>query len=399
MRQEVWQRLPYRVRRGAVFEVVRWVAPRPSVHVRPISPLHVFGHVSEHSGLGTAARLCATALQSERSSVTALPTDISGSFGRVRHQPVRGPGTLLAHINAPFMPLALARLGRPSLAGKYVVGCWAWELPGVPDDWKSGFEYVHEIWVPSQFTADAVKQIAGAKPVRVVPYPVAVDFPVSASHKSRPTQQPQRQEPTRPFEVLTLFNMASSFARKNPLASVQAFKRAFGTSRSAHLTLKVSNGSVFPNGLAQLSAAIEGLNATIVTDIMDQKTDILMSLHRSEGFGLSIAEAMLLGIPTIATNWSGNTDFLNVQTGCPISYRLIAAEDPQHTYDYPALKWADPDTDEAAETLTRLFNDPSRRLDLGLAAQNHARGAFSASTYNAHVTSLLDRAQVGGDRL
>jgi glycosyltransferase involved in cell wall biosynthesis len=116
---------------------------------------------------------------------------------------------------------------------------------------------------------------------------------------------------------------------------------------------------------------------------------VFISLHRAEGFGLTIAEAMLHGLPVIATGWSGNVDFLGDQTGVPIPFRLVAAEDPQGTYDCPDMTWADADIDAAATALRRLRDNPLLRETIGKQAARHAREVLSGQTYASHVQRFL----------
>jgi hypothetical protein len=107
-------------------------------------------------------------------------------------------------------------IGRLCLATKHVVGYWSWELPRIPADWRHGIAFVHEVWVPSTFTAAAVKPLLAGRPVHVVPHPVALRAP----------RRPPRTLPAkRCFTVLSIFNRASIFARKNPLAAIRAVLR------------------------------------------------------------------------------------------------------------------------------------------------------------------------------
>jgi glycosyltransferase involved in cell wall biosynthesis len=112
-------------------------------------------------------------------------------------------------------------------------------------------------------------------------------------------------------------------------------------------------------------------------------------LHRSEGFGLTLAEAMSRGLPVVATNWSGNVDFLTPETGIPIPYRLIPAEDPQGTYHHPQMSWAAADIDAAASALRRLRGDPALCSRLGCAAARFAARAWSAEAFTAAVRHHL----------
>lgn len=292
---------------------------------------------------------------------------------------VMGPGTLLVHINSPLFPLAMWHLGRSFLREKYIIGCWFWELPGVPPEWRHGVPFVHEIWAPSAFTATAVSTVAGSKPVRVVPLPVAV--------RGAPNRSPRS---ARPFTVLTIFNAASSTARKNPEASVAAFRMAFGDDPDARLIVKASNLDAAPMGREKLMTAIgdmrnislleQTMNATEMEKLFAE-SDVLISLHRSEGFGLTVAEAMLRGLPAIATNWSSNVDFLSDETGIPVRYELVQSHDPQGTYNFPAMKWANPDIGDAALALRRLRDDPALAARLGAAGQEFARRNWTGAQY------------------
>jgi glycosyltransferase involved in cell wall biosynthesis len=281
------------------------------------------------------------------------------------------------------------RLGRQFLREKYIVGCWAWELPRMPSDWRHGVPFVHEILVPSTFTGEAVSTIADGKRVRVVPLPVAV----------RDVRQHDGRSGDRPFTVLTAFNAASSIVRKNPAASVTAFRRAFGDDANARLIVKASNFSAGATGRDELIAAIgDANNISIVDKIMEADeldqlfaaSDAIISLHRSEGFGLIVAEAMLRSIPAVGTDWSSTTDFLSTETGIPVGYKLIPSHDPQGTYDHPDMTWADADVDDAAAALRRLRDHPALAARLGKAGREFAEQHWTSAEFAKSVLAYLD---------
>ena len=283
----------------------------------------------------------------------------------------------------------MLKLARQLVREKYVVGYWAWELPNVPSEWRYGVPFVHQIWAPSQFTADAILPIADGRPVCVVPHPVALSRPIVGAHTDATK---------RPFTVLTIFNASSSFERKNPLASIAAFVRAFGKDSSTRLVVKSSNLAAFPPGHHAIMEAMQGAPNVILIDKTMAETEInqlyqdcdaVISLHRSEGFGLTIAEAMLRGVPVVATGWSGNTDFLNSETGICIPYNLIPAKDPQGTYNHSEMKWADADVAVAANALRRLRDDPVLAARLGRQAEIFAAGRWHARSYSAAVRDHL----------
>jgi glycosyltransferase involved in cell wall biosynthesis len=174
--------------------------------------------------------------------------------------------------------------------------------------------------------------------------------------------------------VLVSFDLASSFARKNPFAAVAAFHGAFGDRPDRILLLKVGHPDHAPADFARLAQMAQSPNIRLLTQTLSSEdrhaltacADIVLSLHRGEGFGLVLAEAMLLGKPVIATGWSGNTDFMDGTNAALVGYRLVPARDDRSVY---RGLWAEPDVVEAAELLRKLADDADLRRDLGRRAR------------------------------
>jgi glycosyltransferase involved in cell wall biosynthesis len=282
------------------------------------------------------------------------------------------PGVpLLLHVNSPLLPLALLRAPRGLVRGRRVIGYWAWELPTVPDTWRAGLPFVHEIWGLSSFTADAFRNWlppGAAQTVRTVPIPLAVAPPEPAALGRAAFGLPEDA-----VVVLVSCNLASSFARKNPLGAVAAFRTAFGDRPDRVLVLKIGNPEHFSNDFSRLREAVGGAgNIRFDTRTLPAAdshaltacADIVLSLHRSEGFGLVPAEAMLLGRAVVATGWSGNMDFMDADSAALVGYRLVPARDPRGVFEAPGAEWAEPDIAEAAARLENLADDPAERAAL-----------------------------------
>jgi len=325
-------------------------------------------------GLGEAARGTVSALASV--GVATRAWDVSEQLGHARRldhgdtaAPAAGPGVMIAHMNPPELIQLIATDPTP-FEGKRVIGYWAWELPAVPALWKPAFRYVDEIWTPSRFTADAVRRAAPRRmTVRVAPHPVPVSD--GSPDRTRFGLDPDR------VVVLCAFDLRSTLARKNPLAALEAFRLATArTRRGAILVFKTVGGAENPAALAGLRTAVGGAADVVLIDealsAADRdrllaSCDILLSLHRSEGFGLLLAEAMAAGKAVVATAWSGNLDFMDDQTGVLVPYTLIPVDDPQGLYR--GGLWAQANVAVAGRALAELIDDDERRKAMGLRAQ------------------------------
>ncbi|MGC1695854.1 MAG: hypothetical protein WA743_11365, partial [Pseudolabrys sp.] len=252
--RRLWQRLPQNTRTQLLFDVSRMLAPLPDANPRGGFPIGIAGLFSTASGVGEGARLAYASLEAAGLAPTAF--DLSPAFGQVeldegaRRRPVTpGAGSLIVHHNAPYLPHALWALGRARVRGRRIIGYWAWELPRLPTGWQASMRYLHEIWVPSTFTRDAVAA-ATDKPVHVMPHPLQ---PTAATPKMRG----KFGLPEQALVVLNVFHLGSAFARKNPLAAVAAFRKAFGERADRVLAIKlIDNGAA--GARRELNAAIAG---------------------------------------------------------------------------------------------------------------------------------------------
>jgi glycosyltransferase involved in cell wall biosynthesis len=375
-----WRLLPVEFRRNAMSGLASRLAARPDAAPPATSDgIVVAGDLDGANGLAESARIMHEVIAAHGfargTAPLGLPSVVPSFHGKMP-----AGAAVLAVVNAPIMPVGLLRLKRDFLRGRLVIGLWAWELPVVPRQWQYGAPFVHEVWAPSQFAADAVAPLVQGR-VRVVPHPLAaVALPVAGDRAGFGL-------PAETLVVLTIFNLASSMVRKNPLGTIAAFKAAFGNRPDCLLVMKLSGVEAYPDDLQLIISAIGGAkNIRLLTKTMPEPelrgliaaSDIVLSLHRSEGFGLIPATAMLLGRPVVATGWSGNLDFMAPDISALVSYRLIPAIDPRGTYELAGAVWAEPDIEDAAAWLRRLGNDPALRARMGLAGQAFAQARLGA---------------------
>ena len=361
------------------------LAPRPDRVPPPVREgVIVVGELARASGLGEGARLVLAGL-------AALGVPAWTDAGEAP------PGAaLLLHVNAPQVPLALSRLGRRAVRGRRVIGFWNWELPAADPDWRIAAPFVHEVWVASRFTAAALEPLTpafmGRGRVRVVPYPLALRPPVPSLLSRAAFGLTERAVVT-----LAVMSLASSFVRKNPLAAVAAHRAAFGERKDRVLVLKVTDPHHFPEDFARLRQACAGAaNIQIEARTLPRAdlhalmaaSDIVLSLHRSEGFGLVPAEAMLLGRAVVATDWSATAEFLQDGIAAPVPARLVPVADARGVYAVPGAEWAEPDLAAAAAWLMRLADDPALRAAMGARARAAALARFGPEALAAAVQGL-----------
>ena len=259
--------------------------------------------------------------------------------------------------------------GDALFAGRRNIGYWPWELPAWPTCLADAYGLVDELWLSSTYTRDA---FAASSPVPTFLAPMAVTV-----DRLTPVPRARFGLPEDRFLLLYVFDWNSYPARKNPMAAIDAFRRAFPTGREpVGLVLKTMNARpADPRWQLLQAAAAADRRIIVLAETLDRgealglfaACDAYVSPHRAEGFGRTLAEAMLLGLPVIATAHSGNADFLTPDTGFPVAYRLV----PVGHGDYPfgeGLLWAEPDLESLAANMRLAADQPAlarRRAQAG----------------------------------
>ncbi|PEA56121.1 glycosyl transferase family 1 [Bacillus pseudomycoides] len=328
--------------------------------------INLVGYARAEFGLGESCRLAAKSIQS-----TNIPFDIINySLPHVKsldfswkHKEITAPihDVNIFHINPDVFPTAHKQLGHQFFNGRYNIGYWHWELPELPREWYTSFKLVDEVWVPSSFVLEAVSKNTNLPVIRI-PHCIQVECPEGISRE-------YFHLPTDRFLFLSMYDPRSIQQRKNPVASIQAFQKAFSKDDpSVGLVLKINNSNYNLAEVKQIHHLIQdnrniylinqSLNRGEVNALI-QSVDCVVSLHRSEGFGLVLAEAMYLGKPVIGTNWSGNTDFMNTDNSYPVNYTLVPIKRNYGPYKHYQI-WAEPDIEHAAYFMRQLISDQTQ---------------------------------------
>lgn len=368
--------------------------------------VNILGYIRGQFGLAESTRHYARALINAGVPVRLYDVDLDLSHGWNDHSLDAWIGDDIPHrvsivfVNPDFLQAALDKIGRARLEGHYLIACWFWELEHIPDDWLSAIEQVDEIMVGSEFVERAFRRVTN-KPVLRIPQPLA-EAPDSGLQRADFGLEEGK------FTFLVTFDFHSWIDRKNPQAALRAFRAAFPPDRDdVRLLVKSSNGFRHPEKFRQLLNAAAGDPRIVVRDeVIDRAhvnalqrcADAYVSLHRAEGLGLGLAECMAMGKPVIATNWSGNLEFMRPDSACLINYQLVPVEAGEYPHS-AGVQWAEADVADAARAMRLLADDPAAAAEMGLRGQRLVKALLSpersAALLKARIEEL-DHLEVEG---
>ena len=371
------------------------------------SGVALIGPIRKASGLGQATRLSYHVLRQLEAAetVTVLDFDLDNPAPLIsdptRIDPLRVPRAInLIHLNAESIPLVFASEQRKFVEASYNIGYFFWELNEIPKCHKLALELIDEIWVSSDYNREIYSRFTD-KPV------VNVGMAVEPLPKiERPARESLGLDPES-VVFLATFDSFSFIERKNPLGILDAFKTAFplGT-ENVQLVLKTQNrGRVFdPYQLTlwkRIDQAVRAdrrivvINQTLdYPDLLGLKSacDCYVSLHRSEGWGFGMIEAMQLGLPVIATAYSGNMEFCSDETAYLVDYDLISVREEEYIFVERGSHWAQPRIATAADHMRGVLLDPAATKAKGNAAALFVRERFGidaiAKRYGARLADL-----------
>jgi len=326
--------------------------------------IEVIGFFHSISGIGESARLCAQQLAADGYRVKC--TSVEKFFRKPQELEWQWANNIgdteincrIYHLNPPMLPPVIMQMGIANFKKTYNIGYWAWELEAIPAEWIRAIRYMNAIITPSRFTTNVIQGYTD--------YPVlTATHPVTRGETTE-GMRTHLNIPEHAFLVSNIFSFGSAMERKNPMGLIAAFKQAFAGIDDAYLVLKANTGANSPEKHALLQAISGHSNIRLVdqhwsrADVLGliQCSDLYASLHRSEGFGLTIAEAMLLDTPTLVTAWSGNMDFCTAENSFLVSYKPIKVNSNHPEFrEFENATWADADIQFTTQLLGDIYQN------------------------------------------
>jgi len=272
-------------------------------------------------------------------------------------------------VNADQSDVFFNEMGQDYFKNKYNIAIWAWETSHFPEKFLESTKYFDEIWTLSNFVANSISKISSI-PVIPIASPIQIDQSYLISDKKKFGIDESN------YLFLFSFDFASIFERKNPLAIIDAFKTKFTENDNVSLIIKCINSEKFLEQFEKLKKNADWKNIKIITDNLEKKEyykliascDCYISLHSAEGFGLTMQEAMFAGKPVIATGYSGNTEFMNLNNSLLVKYEIIELEKDFGPYKKGDV-WAKPDTKHAGELMRWVYENKKDAEKLGQQAK------------------------------
>lgn len=304
----------------------------------------------------------------------------------------------LVNFNPDVLSMFIERFGHSFFDGHYNIGCWAWELLTFPPELQFGLELFDEIWTYSNYSVEAISAVSSVPVLKIMPSLALAQPSLDREALGLPKDK---------FIFLFMFDSLSTFERKNPVAVMEAFIQAFGKSHSeVLLVIKFSNSEHYPYQREQFKALaknhefihlIEGHLMKNEVNALIYNCDCYVSLHRAEGFGLTMAEAMFYGKPVIATAYSSNIEFMNVGNSFLVKYDLVSIPEDIGPYKKGNI-WAEPDIDHAAALMYYVFHNYQQASLVGSKAGREIQSLLSPDAIGSKIRKRLEQITTNVDK-
>lgn len=372
------------------------VAESLSMLAPPLSKVAILSFFGRQNGISAGALWQLDALGAV--GIDSFPLDatraIRNPWFKIPESATNNVTCVVMHTDGQRIAVALNALPK-DMRNAFRVGYCAWELPDPPLPWGDFDRFLHEVWTPSEFSRNALAKMC-KKPVRVVRHVV-----FAPANVDREAMRHRLKLAKSDFVMLAMADVRSSLARKNPIGAIAAFRKGLSMHANSVLILKVSGAEHDPVAFASLQTALQNIRVVLLLDRLSMAeqwqlyaaSDVFVSLHRAEGYGLPMAEAMAMARPVVATAWSGNLDFMHAGNAALVDFKLVEINDPQGVYK--GSTWAEPSMDHAAEWLSRLYASTALRAELGGAAAKSMTLSRQLDDFTAQIGTVVFKENEG----
>lgn len=363
--------------------------------------INLIGSIRAETGLGQSCRLVANEISHSKYPFSIFNYN---QIGMIRTADTSWENKIseglpyninVIHINPYELMLAYQCVDKSIWDRRYNIGFWLWELEEFPSEWIRCIQHLDEIWTPSEFISNSIRKVTD-KPVKTVPY--CVEAPVKENCGRAEFGLPEDK-----FLFLMMYDSNSIMERKNPMGVLNAYKKAFAKdNQDVGIVIKINSPA--KGDIEKLKEILKGYeNLYFITEVLEkemvnslvQSVDVVVSLHRAEGFGLVLAEAMILGTPTIATNWSSNTEFMNDKVSCLVDYELISIEEDMGPFK-KGQRWADANTDTAAIFMKKLYEEKGFYDTIAAQAQAYIQEKLSIERATTFINERVEEIYKSG---
>ena len=356
--------------------------------------INICGYINSEFGLGEAVRALIHAI--DAAGIPYVLNNFTANKHRKKdtsfhHFTRENPYPInLILVNPDMLDTLIMEYGTEYFQGKYTIGYWFWELSDLPNKWLKYFDFFHEIWTGSRYCLDAIATVSNIPVVRIPPamHPEPVNTsPAFLRHMTNRTV------------FLYIFDFYSTFQRKNPDKVIRAFLQNFSGRSDVMLVIKYTNADIDGANARLLNRMTDGHeNIHIINGYLQRndmaallkRADCYVSLHAAEGFGLTIAEAMMLGKPVIATGYSANMDFMTVNNSFPVRYTLTEIQKSDGAY-LKGQVWADPDEAHCAALMKHVADNPKEAARIGSRAKSDIAVLFNKHAIGRRIKTRISR--------
>jgi glycosyltransferase involved in cell wall biosynthesis len=354
------------------------------------------GFFTGQFGIAASSRAFADALKLAEVPyvINNVVSEVHGERRKIPSIPARtNPYAInLVHVNADLAEQFFDSNGPAYREGKYNIGIWYWEMPRFRSRWESAFRFYDEIWVTSSFTQRCLSTVSPV-PVVKIRYPLFLDTSIVEGKARRSFDLTEDL-----YVFLFMFDFSGGFERKNSLALLKAFRLAFGPDERVLLVINHINSWLNPTAAKILVKTSSCLNVRMIDKHLSERdylsllaaSDCYVSLHRSEGLGLTLAQAMFLGKPVIATAYSGNMDFMTTENSLLVRYRLVELDRDYGPYE-KGNEWAEPDINHAAELMRWAYENQEEARTLARTGSDEIKQYMNPIEASKEIRARLEQ--------